>query len=109
MAVCFQLYRKATGEGPLSLNLVDEEICREFKAVPHPTRYFQAWYNNIGFMLACGKTWQDIRGVQERYLAQDLAHGAWNRIAHNIALLQILRFMESNYSQAVWAEFGRRD
>lgn len=107
MAVCFQLFRKSTGEGPLPLTLVDEEICKEFKAIPHPVRYFKGWFDCVGFGLACGKTYQQIRSQQEDYLRLDLAAGRTDWWMLDVANLSIIRFMEANYMSNSWSQIGK--
>lgn len=60
MPNCFQLMRDGAA---VSLSQVDEEMCRHFKAECHSTRYFEGWYDTIGFFLATGKTFDQIRGI----------------------------------------------
>lgn len=60
MPSCFQLTRDGAA---VPLNQVDEEMCRYFNAACHPTRYFEGWYDTIGFFLATGKTFDQIRVI----------------------------------------------
>jgi hypothetical protein len=59
---CFQLLRN--GEA-VSLNVVDEEMCRYFEAPCDPERYYAEWYLNVGWDLAMGESFVEIRAKYE--------------------------------------------
>lgn len=59
MSRCFALIPKGqTERQPLAE--IDNAICAEFGITPHPI-YFQGWYHVIGFGLACGNSFAEIR------------------------------------------------
>lgn len=58
MPICFELHKN--GEA-VTLVRVDEEICRHFGEEPHPTMYYRGWFDSIGFALASGKSFEEIR------------------------------------------------
>lgn len=75
----FTLTRKSNPEaGPVDFVTIDEEICAAFEVAPHPDLYFVGWYDSIGFRLAFGKSWDEIRGdfVLQRAEADNRDDGA---------------------------------
>lgn len=60
MPNCFQLYKKGE-DSPSDLVVVDNEMCAHFGASPDPVRYFEAWFDIIGFRLATGYSFVDMR------------------------------------------------
>jgi hypothetical protein len=65
MPACFQLYRKADGENaePVAFQTIDEEMCAHFNVPCDPVKYLHGWYDNIGFSLAIGKNWDQMREI----------------------------------------------
>lgn len=59
MPNCICFYRNGEKEAT-TLNKIDEEICGLFGAEVHPTRYYNFWFDVIGFHLAMGKTYEEI-------------------------------------------------
>ena len=58
----FTLTRKSNPEaGPVDFVTIDEEICAHCGVTPDPDRYLDGWYDSIGFRLAFGKSWDEIR------------------------------------------------
>jgi hypothetical protein len=62
----FQLVDKTTGE-PEAFNAVDAKLCEHFRAPVHPTEWFNGWYACIGFGLACGKAFAELRATYAQY------------------------------------------
>jgi hypothetical protein len=99
MPECFQLLCKTTGE-PVSLNAVDELICKEVLNVPvHPKKYGGGyvkgafnWFDAIGFMIAAGKKPLGSQELRDHYLNSDM----WADEAPIIE--KILDFMESRFT-----------
>lgn len=64
MPNCFQLLDKTSNE-PVSLSLVDEQICKEvYKTKPHAKWYggdVFNWFDSIGFQIAMGKSLPQVR------------------------------------------------
>ncbi len=87
MPNCFQLYRNGTA---VPLNIIDEEMCRYFSADCHPTRYFMAWYDWVGYFLAMGKTFDEIRALSRD---GELAY-----------LIEIIDWIEAHFQPTSWHE-----
>lgn len=94
MPNCFQLLRDGVAE---DLIKIDEELCRHFGADCHPTRYYQGWYDVIGYDLAKGHSFAQIKS----YLT---ASGYENASA----LVQIAEWLESCFTVRSWVEIGRQ-
>jgi hypothetical protein len=61
MPNCFQLIRKTDPQaGPVSLNLIDREVCDYMGVECRPARYAYGWFDTIGFQIASGKSFDDI-------------------------------------------------
>jgi hypothetical protein len=101
MPNCYQLTAKDfVGPCPRAERLasIDEKICAYFGAEPHPVHWYQNWENNIGLLLACGRSWDEIRAI-----CRDPENGE-----HGEALAKIADFLEERYDVSAWAEIGRR-
>lgn len=59
MAACFSLTKKGESK-PTSLQTVDEEMARFFGKEPDPVKWYKNWYNDFGFMLASGVSFDEI-------------------------------------------------
>jgi hypothetical protein len=100
MPNCYQLYRKGETRGgitptyPATLQSVDEAICQHFGVPVHPKYWFRDWHNIIGFKIAMGSA----LGSSE--LRQWITENADD-------LLDVLAFLETNYTSDAWAEIGR--
>lgn len=64
MPSCFQLLRDGVA---VPLVQIDEEMCRHFEAPCHPTRYYESWYDAIGYELAMGRSFEQIRVTLAEY------------------------------------------
>ena len=87
MPNCFQLLRD--GEA-VSLNQVDEEMCRHFGEPVHPTSYFRAWYDCIGSDLAAGRSFAEVKVT---YAAPEWADSG---------LLPVAEWLEANFTPRSW-------
>jgi hypothetical protein len=88
MPNCFSLTDKRTGE-LASLSGVDDRMREHFGAPPDPDKFYESWYNVIGFALACGRTLPELI---ERLAGKDEA-------LHAIAL-----WLAEHYTSDAWAE-----
>ena len=107
MAICFQLFRKGEPE-PTSLSKIDEELCKLLNLPVDPVKYVASWYDTIGFRLALGKSFQEIR--EDFGVIRDGEHVGWTS-QDDIMLdqwFQILDYLEENYSPNSWTEVGKR-
>lgn len=96
MPQCFQLFDKTTKEA-VSLNLVDERICREVLNVePHPRFYggnVFNWFDSIGFTIATNSDKHlGSQQLRDHYLKSDM----WAEEAP--MLEKLLDHMEKNYT-----------
>ena len=100
MPACFQLFRKTAPEdGAVKLSQIDDEICAHFGVTPHPVNYHAWWYDIIGFRLAMGKDWNNIReDLRER---QDQANEPDLKEHYN-HLLDITDWLEANFTADSW-------
>lgn len=88
MPNCFSLTRKGETE-PTSLSAIDEELCALLGTPVHPTRYVEGWFDSIGFALACGRSWEQIKLFSD---------------PREDNLRKIITHLETNYSVDAWAE-----
>lgn len=93
MPNCFQLTRKGETQ-PSSLVKIDEEICGLVGQPVDARHYCFGWFDIIGFPLACGKSYSDIR-------QQFMEDGFENTFPE---ILTILGYLEENYTPKAWYE-----
>ena len=75
---------------------IDEEMCRRFDQPCHSRWWFMSWYDIIGFELARGRSFDEVR----RYLAESYADTP--------LIVEIANWLEANFSVRHWVEIGRR-
>jgi hypothetical protein len=85
MPNCFQLLR---GGAAVPLSDVDEEMCRHFDAPCDAKHYFEDWYDVIGFDLAGGRSFAEIRATH----------------AEHPVLVQVTDWLEANFTVRSWYE-----
>lgn len=87
MPNCFQLTRKGSDEAT-KLQEIDNELWLEFNgSIPEPNdKWYMNWYNTVGLMLACGKTFEQIK----EELSEDIG--------------PVVDFLNHNYTARSWAE-----
>lgn len=98
MAIHFTLTPRAYPcGGPMSLQDIDVGIC-EYLHIPVDNEYWACgWYDNIGFMLAIGLSWQTIKTQRANHIAAikpDWPLGSILRVARLAAIVQ---FLDDNY------------
>ncbi len=91
MPNCFQLTHKGDTE-PMSLNKIDEMICNHLNVPVDEVKYVHGWFDSIGFSLACGRNWEQVR----------------ENFSDCPELMPIIDFLEENFTSDSWAEIGRR-
>jgi len=92
MAAYFQLYPKGS-KIPATFISVDEAICKHFGVEPDDKRYYESWYDTIGFALACGRSYDWMR---ENFREKDGTFGDY------AVLQQIIDYMEMHYDHDAW-------
>ena len=85
MPNCYTLTKKGETE-PCCRLKIDEELCTLLGEVPDPKYWVAGWDFNIGFALACGKTFPEIR----------------ERVKEDERLLKIVNHLERNYTPNAW-------
>lgn len=103
MPNCFQLTRLSEMEkGAVSLNQIDRELCELLGVEVHPVRYVGGWFDCIGFLLACGKTWAQIW--------DDLGERADESgfYDHYADMAKMCHYLQNNFTANAWVEIGRR-
>lgn len=112
MPNCFQLVPKG-GTDPQPLGAIDAQLVWHFRddrpynpwlqqraqSENHEKRWFADWYNVIGWLLASGKSFAQIRVEME----------TWTDDAQYRALLvSICDYLQQHFTSDCWAEIGRR-
>ena len=100
MPNCFQLYDKTKpGDGPVVLQEVDRLMCEHFEQPCDAVEWLNGWYNCIGFRLACGKSFEEIRQQFKGYIEEDKQRGNPNqRVEFYENSLLILGWLEEHYA-----------
>ncbi len=99
MPVCFQLYPKATpGSGPAILNKIDEEMCAHFEAPVDPVKYLNGWFDCIGFRLACGKSFDEIKVELQGYVDEEKAANRPDAVKFYEDMLLIHAWLDEHYT-----------
>lgn len=65
----------------------------------HEARWFADWYNVIGYLLATGNSFEQIRGKLETWT---------DDIEYRTLLIQICDYLEQQFVSDSWTEWGRR-
>ncbi len=95
----FSLTRKSDpAAGPVSANTLDEEICAHLGVEIHPTNYHVYWYDSIGFRLALGMTWDEIRGRFREQEEDANAKGEFEYADLMGVLLRITDWLEERFT-----------
>lgn len=106
MPNCFQLTRKGETK-PVVLQALDEELCKHFQAECHPKWWYNAWYDCIGFMLATGKTFDQIEVLLNGWIAEAIHKGSHNLAEADRRMREINSYLREHYTSDAWAEIGR--
>jgi hypothetical protein len=85
MPNCFQLLRD---DDAMSFNEIDEALCRHFNEPCHQTLYYQSWYDTIGYGLAVGWSFDQIRTTYADFPK----------------LVEITDWIEANFTVRHWHE-----
>jgi hypothetical protein len=97
MPNCFQLFKKGSSQAEV-LARVDDAICDHMQLPVHATNYCLGWFDVIGFGIAVGKPLG----------SPELRAFVANMPQESARLLQILDFLEANYTSNAFVEIGRR-
>ena len=62
MPNAFQLIRKSTGQAE-KFAVIDDELRQYLGVPPNEKSYYRGWYDSIGYAIAIGKSWDEIRAT----------------------------------------------
>ena len=102
MPNCFQLSRKTSEKfTAVSLYEIDEEMCKHFNVKYSTIRYYGEWYGSVGFSLAMGKSFEEIRKEFEPCLESD-PDNFWSK-----RRLEIVDWLAANFVSDSWVQIGK--
>lgn len=87
MPSCFSLTPKGSKE-PEKLQVVDDRIRETFGLPADAKAWAFGWYNTVGLLLACGKSWAEIQSTFEE--SDDIQ--------------KVICFLQTNYDADAWCE-----
>lgn len=94
MPSCFQLTRKSTPDiGAILLAQIDNEMRAHFGVPADSSSWYHNWYNTIGFFLALGKSFDDLRKL--------FREPGWD---HADELIKIVDWLDENFTVKSWYE-----
>ena len=100
MPNCIQLISRETNEAT-KFSTIDDRLCQWLGVEPDKERYHAAWYDIIGFRLALGQSFAQIK----EYFTKEMQTSKYSdEYAH---LWRIADWLETNYTCNAWAEIGR--
>jgi hypothetical protein len=99
MAVYFQLTRLGDS-APSTFQQIDNAICQNLNLPWDTDRYALGWYDYIGFLLALGKTFQQITDMLQEDIARQTRP---ERADEYRTMLRINHFLLENYTADAWA------
>lgn len=99
MPNCFTLTKKGESK-PSEFITIDVEICEHLGVPCDDIEWYLAWYDIIGFRLATGQTFDDIK----IYFNGRLEEGSDSASEY----LRIVEFLSENYTANAWVEIGKR-
>lgn len=73
----------------ISLNELDEQICEAVGDEVHPKRWCRGWFDYIGWLLSCGRSYDYVR----KQIEADEA----------TSLIPVLDFLEANFRPDSWS------
>ena len=98
MPNCFTLTRKGESK-PANLQEIDDEMRQAFCEEPDEVRWLWGWYDTIGFGLAMGRTWEQLR----EQFAEDPAESERTNMFRR-RMLAVIYWLETHYVFNAWTE-----
>ena len=98
MSNCFSLTRKGESE-PARMQEIDDLMRIEFGEEPDADRWLWGWYDTIGYGLALGRDWAQLR---EKF-AEDPDESERINTSRR-RRLAVIDWLEANYIPNAWAE-----
>jgi hypothetical protein len=99
MPNCFALIRKSEPQaGRVEFAKIDEEMRKHFKIEPDSDKYLLGWYRWVGFALACGKTFTQLKEQMFKQLPEgDPSETDTDRLA-----IKIVDWLDANFTSDAW-------
>ena len=94
----FTLTRKGESK-PASLQAIDDEMRIEFGEEPDEDHWLWGWYDTIGYGLALGRDWTQLR----EQFAEDPAESERTNLSRR-RKLAVIAWLETYYVFNAWAE-----
>ena len=98
MPNCFTLTRKGESK-PASLQAIDDEMRVAFGEEPDEVRWLWGWYDTIGYGLALGRDWTQLR---EQFAEDPPESKRTNTFRRR--MLAVIDWLETHYVFNAWAE-----
>lgn len=102
MPNCFALSPKTDPNKDAPFVAIDNEMREHFKEPADPVQYLCRWYDVIGFRLACGRSFPEIKQAMEELVVEFPDDPMATR------LVEIVQYLDEHYTARAWAEIGRR-
>lgn len=101
----FSLTRKSNpAAGPVPLATIDDEMREHFKAPADPNNYYWHWVDIIGFALATGATFAELR---DRYTSYRNAAETPEDASVQQKGLDIVNWLDEHFISDAWARIGK--
>jgi hypothetical protein len=100
MPACFQLISKVTKK-PTDFITVDDAICKHMNVEPDPVNYYMHWYDSIGFALAMGRTFEELK---TRYTKGKNQVTDPEEVESYEKALEVVAFLDEHYEANSWHE-----
>lgn len=119
MPNCFTLTRKSNPiAGPVSFNLIDEEMCKHFGVKADAETYHAYWYEIFGFAISLGQTFERKREFARgkvAYYQDEMSKAVDTKtrtdytidMFQQLHLIAIADWLEANFTTDAWAEIGK--
>lgn len=104
MPSCFSLTKKGEDK-PTPLSKIDEELCVHFNHAVHPVTYLWGWYDAIGFNLAIGKSFPEVREHFQKMLLTDEIKNDEQSILLVERWISMVGYLEDHYTSDSWKEW----
>lgn len=98
MPNCFTLTRKGESK-PANLQEIDDEMRQAFGEEPDADRWLWGWYDTIGYGLALGLDWAQLR----KQFAEDPDESERTNMLRR-RRLAVIYWLETRYIPNAWAE-----
>lgn len=81
--------------GPVTLTVIDEELCVHLGEPVRHDYWCRDWYNSIGLSLALGRSFDEIRENLKEFPEDETE------------LLPVVEYLDANFITGAWYQRGR--